>query len=432
MQTPQLIKRLVLLATLAVCLMTVVRAAWPSFSAWQQSRLAHRLVADMEQAKDPNSRILLRQVATLGDAAIAALVEAAASNRADVSLQARQIIEEKLGTWIATSQVDPDFDLGQPSCLLARALAEHISDFGSLGQQWSSKLTLELVALADRLPAEAAARILADCSKILEQVPPVGPLMRTVDSVSSSGSAPAPAISMGRQPDLSVLNIPSERVISSKPLPIALPLAESSENTPEIIESAEENLRPLPSAWATNQPLTSSPTIPAPNASTLKAVQEFGDEPTQDKAVTSPGAIVELPTPDEMESLVAELSKETTRALAKELISADFYTAGAIRLVLRERGISDEERSLIDRLLSSEVSDRLRLVRDLEVLPARPARQWLRELLHDENAEVRLQALTALATSKDPELVDFARDMAVRDRDARVSELAARIMREAR
>jgi hypothetical protein len=74
----------------------------------------------------------------------------------------------------------------------------------------------------------------------------------------------------------------------------------------------------------------------------------------------------------------------------------------------------------------------LQLVEDLEVLPARTARRWLKELLSDELAEVRLEALTALATTNDPELVSIARELAVRDTDPQVADLATRIMQDAR
>ncbi len=73
----------------------------------------------------------------------------------------------------------------------------------------------------------------------------------------------------------------------------------------------------------------------------------------------------------------------------------------------------------------------MRLIVDLEVLPAAAARRWLRLLLSDSDAEVRMRSLTALATTSDPQLYALAREMAVNDHDRRVSELATRIMRQA-
>jgi len=81
---------------------------------------------------------------------------------------------------------------------------------------------------------------------------------------------------------------------------------------------------------------------------------------------------------------------------------------------------------------SPQVADRNQLVEAVSTLPADNTRRWLRWLLKDNAAEVRLQALTALATTNDPQLFHLAREMAVADQDARVSELASRIMRQVR
>ena len=120
------------------------------------------------------------------------------------------------------------------------------------------------------------------------------------------------------------------------------------------------------------------------------------------------------------------------RELLLQMNAADKFTAAAIREVFAERGIAAEELAVATRLLAADPAERIKLIDELKVLPARTARRWLRELLIDADAEVRLKALTALATTNDPELRSIARDIAVRDTDRRVAEMATQIMRQTR
>jgi hypothetical protein len=65
-------------------------------------------------------------------------------------------------------------------------------------------------------------------------------------------------------------------------------------------------------------------------------------------------------------------------------------------------------------------------------LPPAQARTLLRSLVVDptEDAETRLEALTLLATSGDPQLAEIARTRALEDADPRVADLALRILRQ--
>jgi hypothetical protein len=153
-------------------------------------------------------------------------------------------------------------------------------------------------------------------------------------------------------------------------------------------------------------------------------------EPTAPAATS--GELIEVPSPEEQAKMIESLEPQGTRELLAQLKAADKFEAAAIREALVARGIAVEELALADKLFAADAAERLALVDDLKVLPARTARRWLRELLVDQEAEVRLRALSALATTNDPELPSIARDMAVRDSDRRVAELALRVIREMR
>ena len=82
---------------------------------------------------------------------------------------------------------------------------------------------------------------------------------------------------------------------------------------------------------------------------------------------------------------------------------------------------------MVEALFSDQTQDRLRLVDDVLKDSATGARPWLMLLADDPNADVRLAALTVMATSSDRALIEKAWQVAIRDRDPRIADLAARL-----
>jgi hypothetical protein len=93
---------------------------------------------------------------------------------------------------------------------------------------------------------------------------------------------------------------------------------------------------------------------------------------------------------------------------------------------LKQLGFGRISAPLVQKLFSSP-QDRLQLVD--EVLKERSinARPWLVMLAGDPDAEVRLAAVTVMATSTDAALVEQAWQSAIHDRDPRIAALATRL-----
>jgi hypothetical protein len=94
---------------------------------------------------------------------------------------------------------------------------------------------------------------------------------------------------------------------------------------------------------------------------------------------------------------------------------------------LTYRGFGRLSGRLVEQLFSDDVEDRLRLVDDVLTAPGIDARPWLVLLADDDEADVRLLALTIMATSDDPTLLDKAWQVALHDRDPRIAGLAERL-----
>jgi ABC-type oligopeptide transport system substrate-binding subunit len=141
---------------------------------------------------------------------------------------------------------------------------------------------------------------------------------------------------------------------------------------------------------------------------------------------------VDVPTPQAQRLMLRKYRQMSDRELATAAVGAGEYETKLVEQVLRERklpattnriaGAAAVPRANADRVLADRVSK----------LPPAQARTLLRSLVVDatEDAETRLEALTLLATSGDPQLAEIARARALEDADPRVADLALRILRQ--
>lgn len=426
------------IATLLMLAVGLIAA--PILSDWSSRRLANQLLTQVELAKDSEIKSPLRQLAQLGIPAIEPLVTAAASRRASVASVARQIIEQKLASWEQSLNLDHRKKASQEvqisSTALAEALAKHIDDFGPAGKQWSEQVVMRMVDFANRLPGQQSRWLLEDCSTTLAAIPPRSPRLQVISTQENPFSPPAQTSLASPEPRTEPLTRSSESYLDN---PIrSNPIAPSQPKSSLTLIPKQEQ-QPV-AGW--NQAVDNDATWPpghnklrAPRTGTAPAGAARASDKTETdnlaSKTTNPKAI-DVPTPQEMAARIVKLRQLSSDELLRRLPTESFYEANIIRAVLRERGYRDEELALQQRLAASDVHDRMHLVDDTSRLPATSARRILRQLLADENAEVRLRALTALATTKTPDLKSLAGELAVHDEDPRVAELASRLLRQLR
>jgi hypothetical protein len=94
---------------------------------------------------------------------------------------------------------------------------------------------------------------------------------------------------------------------------------------------------------------------------------------------------------------------------------------------LTRRGFVRLSARLVEPLFSNNAQDRLRLVDDVLTEPGIDPRPWLVLLADDAEADVRLLAVTIMATSDDAALIEKAWQVSIRDRDPRIAGLAGRL-----
>ena len=406
----------------------------PTLSNWHSHQLAGRLMLRLDTVDDADSKVLLRQLAELGEPAIAPLITAASSERNAVASVARQILEEKLATWeltlktLGTKVIEHEF--ADQTETFAKSLANRIHYFGPAGKQWAERQALRMIDFAGRLPSKQTVTVLEDCSNILAAVPPRSPRLRTV----TQQVQPLKPMSANRltapNPQVESLTHASEgsleifaRIESGMPKSIPSKLVKVVEPQRIALNSPPSSqLDWSPSAKSQQQAL---PTQPNANPTEIKSLATKPITDVNDQ-------IVDIPTPDEMATKAESYRLLSDDKLIVRLRSAEFHDSGIIRSILHEREYNDAELAIRLQLDSPIVDNRLRLVEEATQLPATSAARVLRQLLGDESGDVRLRALTALATTNAPDLHELAHKVAIHDKDPRVAKFASRLLKQKR
>lgn len=427
----------------------------PSISRWYENQLVARMTSQVAAADDLGVKIPLRQLASLGQPSIEPLVIAAASQRAAVATIARQILEEKLATWQITAE-SARARIGEHeyihSCTqLAVALGTHVEDFGPAGKQWAERLALTLIQMSDRMPARKTQLLLGNCSRILAAVPPRGTRLQTVYTGQANSAPHTPDRLPAAMPKLESLTPASEislEHLARTPSASSLPNFEQPPLVPSMNSTFQHNttvtaprINGSSLRWSVRgngskpSALSSNPSIQQPITSPLTGlvrVPHLQQETLSPPPRTKSSTVIDVPTPRAMQTQAATLRLQSTDELLLRLSSARHFEAGALRTELVRRGYTLPELAAYREIAVADVQMRLRLVEDATRLPAASTRRVLRWLLADADADVRLRALSALATTNAPELATLARDLAVKDEDPRVAKLASQLLKQRR
>lgn len=369
---------------------------------------------------------------------------------------------------------------------LAEALARHVESMDAIGQHWSERIAMRILLHADHITPAQSVRVLADCQAVLAAVSHEDPLNRDRDglvqaaprdlhmlpltrsSLEWSSLATSPRLNLGQ---LEQLGPHAQRLSSHSS---KAPSPDPTGNTAKKNHESQSILQvPPPENTTHGRGLTPGPqrhgrseSSQAGNSVRLLAepselanlsvvvgnllrdrnpmVSPSGSEllETEPTVVPSIGAppgvaypppgpaehVFDVPTPPEMAARREQLQAMSLRELMVLLGNSRDFEAALIRTVARARGLLDADLALAPKLGSPQTSERLELLQQLSQLPARHARRWLRWLLEDDQGDVRLRALTMMATTSDPHIESLARRRLMEDTDPRVVALAKKIV----
>jgi hypothetical protein len=129
----------------------------------------------------------------------------------------------------------------------------------------------------------------------------------------------------------------------------------------------------------------------------------------------------EAPADDSVNT--SQNDETTTISLMHDLHAADATTARTALQQLQARGFTEAHIELARRLTSPQAETRAGLARELPATSGIDSRLWLTWLLRDEDATVRLAALSVLATASDPATLHRVVNIARQDRSADIRKL---------
>jgi len=413
-------------------------------SLWNRSAgfLAHTWQNEVEQAPDDRVDEVLQRLCALGETAIPALAEALNSDRPTVGRAAEHALWAEIARWESLGNPER---LGR-GALLADALADRWEHYGPRARRHAAAMLLHLLSRPLPMGAERRDALLAACARVLRAGDALSAAMAgRADgadvAAGAVGAIPAVDGADGSAGWRSHGSLSSDHAPASLELPklpgggIPLEMAldgyasGGSMSASGRVDSEGTLGRPL-AATDPADPLPNPLRWPAPGPLPLTGSGDVaGGPPSASNEAMRLSAVGALAgqsdakgpeaTPDEGEDL---------RALARRLHSDDARAAAAARSALLHRGFGEREISLARALADPDPDARKDLARGLPDIPGVDAAAWLWELSHDAEAQVRLEAITLLATTNDPAWLPRLRQLAQSDPDPRIQRLADRLV----
>ncbi len=389
---------------------------------WVTSLRARQCQQQLATVPDHKAAALLNRAGNLGQPGIAVLVEALGSDRLSVADAAKRELRETLRSYEILRAAESSPNLA----ILADALAQRVNTFGPAARCDAADLASRILSWPLDPNAVDRSQVIASCERVLratrlEGHRPPRPIRRNVfaplasDSrrVSSASkgrdSGPSPHVSESPEPESDLppssepASLPGANIAQIARLPGGgLPI--ETLPVPELLDHETPELRPL-AATPTVKPLERAepPTASADSGSSVST--DLG------LARTNSAALKTVETVELMRNLQGGQSRRATGS----------------RDELVRRGFSEIQLDLARRAFDPDPKVRRQLARSMPALRSVNPAPWLMLLSRDEDADVRLLAITLLATTADPAVLEQIEQLAQKDSDPRVRRQAERI-----
>jgi hypothetical protein len=392
----------------------------------------------------------VRNLATIPRPPLALLVKAAASPNLDVAREAQQAIDEYLKFCQREVKAGRNTKLvARQLAVLAEALAIERHLFSVVDYPWVESTARKVLRQANRIPTKSTPLVAARCDEILAAVSAAKPQAAgtALNSASLLGSVAVPAgtdarqvlsgatgfADTGQDERLAALaarswsDSPTAIIGAAAPsFPITLqtPVLGASPLSVDFGDDAAAGLLPdgpSGSPWRAQWTHPILRSLPSGPLNAAPGSRDAFDAGAHDSSAVRGGESWHIGLADERFEGV-----DSRKLLARWLVAegSDVYP---LEQELMERGFGRLSPRLARQLVSERVEDRLRLVDDVLTDPGIDARPWLLLLADDADGDVRLVAVTIMATSRDAELIEKAWQVAIRDRDPRIAGLAERL-----
>jgi len=447
-------RRIVVISVIgSVILLLAVWASRP----WQQRLLVDQWNEQIERLPDDEVQAAVDRLAGTGAVAIRSLVDAIGSPRQVVAEAAyraliRAVEEQRGGQGHRGQSVDRH---GEPLVVIARRLAGSVSSYGPAGRRRAARIAHRLLIRSFDRDSPDSMTLIADCETILGVAARTEAVGRIVGKETGSDGGhgwpgPFPSEHPGRRPATVEDPLGQDFSVQSAEFLADLPWFTGDHTSPAVSATAEGDARssrdqtagndaavgpsgdadrPAGEAVAASSPLLTPPRrLDAPPEATR--LPRSGRTPSRGVHAASGErpADGEAPPNNRTDPVLdrGDLTSISTRQLIRALSGSEEEAARAATR-LAERGFGTQQMEVARRLADPDPAVRRRLVEQVVRLAGIDPRRWLLWLSEDGHADVRLAALTVMATSKDPRLLRRVEQSAARDPDPRIQRLADRL-----
>jgi len=314
----------------------------------------------------PDTEVLptLRKLAELGDDQIDFLVSQLGSDQERIVAPAWQVIDEQMTRWRMLKSEDSSRKVAK----LASSLARHVPNFLVESKPLASDLAAKILAWPTDRKAVDMSRLIADCDLILREA-------SRRDVVPGRKFVRRSATDRGRsnQANAGKNGIASSATTVEPPLP---PLSDFMDGDRKRKAGEPRNFDP-----------SQSKSLDSNSGGDTKAPVEDPD---------SVSSLANAATPEEW-------ANRTTLEVIKLLQSKDVVEAALAAKEFRRRGFAELHHRFAEQLTSPDPQVRQKFAESLPLVGTVDVRPWLIWLSQDDDADVRLAAVSIMATRDDPE-----------------------------
>lgn len=403
-------------------------------------------MAQLTEADEARVPMVLGHLAAMGDRGIPALVEAMGSDRETVARAARRCLSDRLARWELLAPQEASRKLA----ILAEALADQVGGFPLPARRDAAELAARILRWPLHARAFDQTRVVAACDRVIRTTGAERRILAEADRLNRLqytplGSATTADVSPGiwfpdptaesdgtRLATIAELpggGLPIELPEAFAPLPPHLRQLQVASREPGrlIAPPVAGTAQPLRRPW----PLPSSAAggaRPIPLTPRLDVTPSGGQDTASRTGVVGTTALGDPGAHGQLSGVrhPAALASVDAAVLIRSL-GAEKEPDGPVHAQLTRRGFTEVDFELARRLTAPNPAVRSQMVEVLPTLQSVDGAWWLLQLARDENVEVRLAAISMLATTGNPVVLRQVEQIAGADPEARVRQCGQRI-----
>jgi hypothetical protein len=424
-------------------------------AAWQRSDLIADLADCISHGETRDAIEAVHKLATIPNPPIPVIVTAAASDEHETAGAAQVAIDRLLRRWQRDVESKKRYGtIASQLSELAKSLAETQGEFSDADHAWLESVVRKILRIANKFPATKTPLVAVHCDAILTAIGaghfparsdelPVfndfdGVVTATIDTKSFSQPGVAPAVENVHEAiqDAMKKSHSAETALTPvDPPELTEPLLRDADDTPNDLGSdasvgdlsdrsggSNGHAAPLHVSPALSRRSNGPPpmfrALPTRPIDLLPNDRDTADRITPDGRVYAQARGKATNDP---------IAATDSRELLRKWFASENGDTKFFERELSKRGFGTLSKSLVRQFFSEKPQDRIQLIDNVLARPGGGSEAWLLLLAGDSDPDVRLFAVTFLATSNNAALVEKAWQVAIRDHDPRVADLASRL-----